>query len=601
MIKPDTRLGKLRIIRQIGKGGMADVYLAEDTVLGRNVAIKVLPPEMARDKDWLARFNREVRATANLFHPHIVTVYDVGEEDNIHFYLMEYLPNGDLKQRIDEGLSVVESLQYLKQIAKALKYAHNKGFIHRDIKPENILFDEDGNAKLTDLGIVTTLSSEATISNARESIGTPRYISPEQAQGDSLDERSDLYSLGIVFYEMLLGEVPYDADKPIAIALAHINEPIPQLPMELSPYQDFIEVLLAKSKEDRFASADELIEAIELLEVDQEFKLEEFYEKRREQQADVLNFGGISDTVEPSSRLWFWGIAIVLVGVVSLGYWQKDLVSENLSRSYDWAMALINSNTVDGDQPKGVIKIDSEPSGATVFLNGQEVGQTPYLGQSIRTGEHRLKLTHPLFSDASATIEVLDNKIVNKQLKLEVGTGSLLIESVPSGAWIELDGERLPETTPHKIDNLTTGVHHLLLGKEYLGQELAVEVHHGKVRSIKPQLVTGKMAFYPRDWIPIKNLYKKAQSLIDKNQLSSPTGNNAEEAYLAILKADPNQVSAEKKLIELGNMHWKLAQRAANRGDLATTEKHLSHSRRLLKDKYSYQSAKKLLETARRK
>ena len=596
MIKTDTQLGKFKVKRLIGKGGMADIYLAKDTLLSREVAIKVLPPEMAQNQDWIARFNQEVLATANLFHPNIVTVYDVGQEKDIHFYVMEYLPNGDLKQRIEQGLSIHLSLQYLKQITEALRYAHKKGFIHRDIKPENILFDEDGHAKLTDLGIAKAIKDSQIITNSRQSIGSPRYISPEQAQGDTVDERSDLYSLGIVFYEMLTGSVPYDDDDALTIALCHINQPIPELPTMLGQYQDFIYAMLAKSKEDRFSSAEQLLDAIEQLEQGREFILDEFYQARVKNQPDVLNFEGISESFDNSSKSKTkWVIILLLISLTGIGFWQKETVTDTVSNSYTYITTFFTSNTADTNSPSGVLQIETKPSGALVYLNGKMMGETPYFGQSVPTGVHKLRLVHPLFADYNVDFEINSNQVSSQQYELIKGIGNLNINSQPSGATIEINGKKIKQKTPYIVKELMSGSHQLFLSKNHLAAELTIDVYHGKERPINITLKPGLMAFYPNDWISIKQLYSNAESLIKLNQLSSPTGNNAEEAYLAILKADPEQQKAKTKLVELGNKHWQLAQRAANKRNLRATKQHLEHSKRLLNKDYSESAARSLL------
>lgn len=600
MIKSETQLGKYIVKRPIGKGGMADVYLAKDTVLGRDVAIKVLPPEMAQNKEWLARFNQEVLATANLFHPNIVTVYDVGHEQEVHFYAMEYLPSGDLKQRIEQGLTVHLALRYLRQIAEALEYAHRKGFIHRDIKPENILFDEDGHAKLTDLGIAKAIKDSQLVTNSRQSVGTPRYISPEQAQGESIDERSDIYSLGIVFYEMLTGEVPYDDKEPIKIALSHIKKPIPQLPPHLTAYQDFLTAMVAKVKDDRFANASELLDAIELIEQDYEFNLQEFYQSRLAKQPDVLNFEGISQSLEetePKPKLWLF--ALIVAGLIAVGFWQKDRVIDWAEKAQQSLAALTASTKADADEPSGVIQIDSIPSGATVYLNGREVGTTPYLGQSVPAGTQTIKLTHPLFADHEQPIEVMANKVVSEQVSLVAGVGDLLIQSQPSGAAIEIDGKLLNTKTPFTATRVTTGEHKLFLYKDHLAAEVSVDVVNNKETPIMVRLKEGLMAYYPDRWVPIKSLYQSAEQLMQAGHLSAPTGNNAEEAYHAILKADNAQQLAKKKLEEIGWKHWELAKQAANQRNVKLTERHLNHSRRLLKNKYSAAEASRILTSAK--
>jgi serine/threonine protein kinase len=602
MIPSDTQLGKYRIQRPIGKGGMADVYLAKDTLLGRLVAIKVLPPEMAQNTEWLNRFKQEVLATANLFHPNIVTVYDVGHEQGIHFYAMEYLPNGDLKQRITAGLTPYQALSYLKQIAQALEYAHQKGFIHRDIKPENVLFDEQDHPKLTDLGIAKAKKESQLITNARQSVGTPSYISPEQAQGKVVDERSDIYSLGIVFYEMLTGSLPYDDPEPLKIALQHIKGPLPQLPPHLINYQDFLTAMIAKDPADRFASASELLEAIELIEQNRDFSLDEFYLSRIERQADILNFEGISkslDDTEPRTQLG--AISILIVALLSLLFWQGENLTAAISGWYHSRFSHTPSTETPAQSATGVIKINSKPQGASVYLNGKAVGTTPYLGQNIPAGQHQITLTHPWFADYTGSISVIDSQITEESIELKPGSGDLKIQSQPSGAQIILDGKPLHQSTPFVAEKLTSGPHQLMLVKDHLAAEQEVVVEHAKQKPITVELKPGLMAYYPNRWIPIKQLYVHAQQLIDQGQLSSPTGNNAEEAYRAILKADPEQTKAQEKLIELGWKHWEKAESAASKKDIKATERHLQHSRRLLKQLYSKKKAQLILAKAKQK
>ena len=254
---PNYEIGKLA-----GRGGVAEVYLARHKLLDRKVAIKLISPTHA---DELAdkRFLKEAKVVAGLRHPNIVSIYDVGVYENKYYIIMEYLEGGDLKQNIKRTLSVEQALKIMRQIASALAHAHDKGFIHRDIKSQNIMFRGDGTAVLTDFGIVKDLAMDTGYTMDGTSIGTPHYMSPEQAQGTGgIDWRTDLYSLGVTFYEMLTGSVPYNADSPIAVALKHIQEPVPQLPEAFSRFQPIISRLMAKNPDDRYQSADELLRAI---------------------------------------------------------------------------------------------------------------------------------------------------------------------------------------------------------------------------------------------------------------------------------------------------------------------------------------------------
>ena len=249
--------------REIGRGGMARVYLAVQKKFGRLVAVKVVSPEFTSDPTFGKRFAREARIIAQLNHPNIVQVHDVGVHENCYYLVMEYLRGGDLNRRLAKGLHMQAVLSVVKDVARALDYAHQKGYVHRDIKPENILFREDGSAVLSDFGIAKVVSASASLTRHGSVVGTPQYMSPEQGAGRSLDGRSDLYSLGVVFFRMLSGDVPYKADSAVAIGVRHLQDPVPRLPPHLSPFQDVIDRFLAKKPEDRFQSGAEVIEALD--------------------------------------------------------------------------------------------------------------------------------------------------------------------------------------------------------------------------------------------------------------------------------------------------------------------------------------------------
>ena len=269
----ETILGsRYEIIRKIGDGGMAFVYEAKDRLLNRIVAVKVLRPEFVDDEEFLAKFKREAEAVANISHPNIVNVYDVGCDGKVNYIVMEYVDGQNLKEIIkSEGtLDEYTALDITKQIAKALGAAHKKGVIHRDIKPHNILICKEGrNVKVADFGIAKA-ATNSTMTNIGSIIGSVHYFSPEQAKGKPVKNNADLYSLGIVLYEMLLGKVPFKGDSPISIALQHINEDIEfsseektRIPQSI---RTLIKKLTEKSPEDRYQSSEEVIEDIEYIE-----------------------------------------------------------------------------------------------------------------------------------------------------------------------------------------------------------------------------------------------------------------------------------------------------------------------------------------------
>lgn len=255
-----------RVIRKINQGGMSTVYLAIQISVGRVVALKVMNPQLNNDPAFSERFQREATIVGQLSHPNIVAIYDIGRHEDLNYIAMDYLPNGSVHDKMGTGLSGEEVLRITREIASALDHAHEKGYIHRDIKPENILFRADNSAVLSDFGVARGLATNSRMTHVGTVVGTPHYMSPEQTKGNTVDGRSDLYSLGIVFYEMLTGTLPYQGDEAVTIALKHISAPIPKLPMQYLAYQKILDKLLAKDPEQRFQRGRDLIAAIEDLE-----------------------------------------------------------------------------------------------------------------------------------------------------------------------------------------------------------------------------------------------------------------------------------------------------------------------------------------------
>ncbi len=254
-----------KIIRELGYGGMATVYLALHEMLDREVALKVMAPSLAADRSFGERFSREAKIVAKLSHQHIVSVFDVGLSGQYHYIAMEFHSGGELKNKLTNGLEPKIAISVMEQIASALHFAHQQGYIHRDVKPENILFSRAGKSLLTDFGIARAESPSTQMTQVGSIIGTPLYMSPEQAQGEKLDGRADLYGLGVVFYEMLTGTPPYGGDSGVSIAIKHMTEPVPILPDKFRKYQDFLALAMAKNADDRFQSGQEMINALNIL------------------------------------------------------------------------------------------------------------------------------------------------------------------------------------------------------------------------------------------------------------------------------------------------------------------------------------------------
>lgn len=252
-----------KILDTLGKGGMATVYLAIQESFERKVAIKVMSPQLAQDPTFGERFQREAKIVSQMNHPNIVTVYDVGVVNNHHYLAMEYVPGKELRDTF-KSLDLMDRIRAVKEVAAALNYAGNKGYVHRDVKPENVMMcEEDGRAVLMDFGIAKTTDTDHSMTKTGMAIGTPYYMSPEQAQGKPVDKRSDIYSLGVMLFQMLTGRVPYDADSQVAIGIKHITEPVPFLPNHLRMFQPIINRVMAKDANHRYQTGAELIKDLE--------------------------------------------------------------------------------------------------------------------------------------------------------------------------------------------------------------------------------------------------------------------------------------------------------------------------------------------------
>ena len=261
--QPEIQISGYKILRELGHGGMAHVYLAVQESFGREVALKVLSPHLADDEQFSKRFLREARIVSQLNHPNIVTVYDAGKQGKYHYMSMEYIPGKDLKQ-LKDSISREEVLRVVKDVAAALDFAGKKGIVHRDVKPENIMIHQsDNRVILMDFGIAHGDDITQGMTQTGKAIGTPHFMSPEQTKGLKVDHRSDIYSLGVVLFQLLAGRLPFDADSAVAVGIKHLTAPIPLLPGGLEIFQPIVNRCLSKQPQHRYQKAEELRDALE--------------------------------------------------------------------------------------------------------------------------------------------------------------------------------------------------------------------------------------------------------------------------------------------------------------------------------------------------
>lgn len=449
---------RYRIKRLLGSGGMADVYLAHDNVLDRDVALKIMNERYAKDEEFVERFRREAQSAAALSHPNIVSIYDRGATDDGTYYIaMEYLPGGTLKDRIAKKgpLPPKTAAKVALQIAQALEAAHKRGVVHRDIKPHNILITADGDLKVTDFGIARAATS-STMTKTGLILGTAHYISPEQAMGEPVGPASDLYSLGVVFYEMLTGELPYDADTPIGIAMKHVNGSL-RPPRELDPripggINAIVVKLLAKDPKDRYTSDAELIEDLERVIDDKipENATTQVLEgpQRRTRQGDTLVYPSRAERKRRRRALplvagillliaaIIGGIAYSLLGnqpqasgprMVSVPDLTGMKLDEAKARAKDSGLRAVVAGKVRSRKPVDTV-VGQDPSGGKA-KKGSEIKLTVVGTQLVSVPD----VTGSSASDAEGTLQNAGFKVSVKQAESSPGQSGKVISQDPGG------------------------------------------------------------------------------------------------------------------------------------------------------------------------
>jgi serine/threonine-protein kinase PpkA len=523
------------IQRKIGQGGMAEVYLAIQESLGRQVALKVTSKGQSQDPAFKERFLQEGRIVATLNHPNIVTIHEIGQEGEHYFIAMEYVAGQSLSEKIERGITFKESVQTIKKIARALAYAHKGGFLHRDIKPSNILFRDDEYAVLADFGIATAMvEDDIRLTLTGMSPGSPAYMSPEQVNGDKLDGRSDQYSLGIVFYEMLTGDRPFKGKSATATAILHLMAPVPQLPYPYEALQPIFDRLLAKVPDDRFTDENELLEALDKhVSVEAGERMgDDTYVLKVASHTQVRVDTCLSPMLKVrSSRsgvpigMWRWGgvaafsVALLMGAVVwlKISLRTADIPLKELQeRSPDFQL----------DKPK---RADAKVEGRVLqppdFITYEPSEKLKLV--AVEPGSHKISPVSPYVSRADVRGDKRPKKVASSadQRANQLGTQ----ESMDSqAAKIEADLTQSADT----------------------GTEL------------EALLVTAKTQKQ------IEGLLIRAKTQLKGQRLARPKGDNAYESYQSVLALDANHSQAQEGLKLIAKRYEEFAKNKHKAGDL---------------------------------
>ena len=543
---------RYEILERVGSGGMAFVYRAKDLLLNRTVAVKVLSPHYVADEEFIRKFKREAQAAAGLSNPNIVGVYDVGQDGDTYYIIMEFLEGKTLKQLLNENgpLPFTAALQIVKQIAEALRAAHKHGVIHRDIKPHNIMISADGHVKVTDFGIARAVTS-STMTNTGAMVGSVHYISPEQARGGFVGEKSDIYSLGVVLYELVTGQLPFSGDSMFSIALKHLQEPVPP-PRKLDPtipveVERIILKAMNKDQAGRYHSADELLQDIQIVlrEVGKKDNLQELVDRKRPPTSvpkpgkDDLDktYVPLRSNEKPStkeqkrSRPWWYygGVAGVLLALAAIIFtvwifWPRPVISvpgvvglslteaqRKLSvvhLSFTVVSEMYNDldpNAVISQDPPEGSKVKTGRQIALTISKGPEYAAVPsVMGLSLRDAQIQLEnegflIADPIsrsYSDQPVDTVVGQNPTGNTQLKRSTPI-LLTLSSGPAPVMFAMPN--LKGLSPAAAQSRLTDVG-LVLGNATGQTQNGIVVEQNPIAST--QVTTGQtvdLAFGPRE------------------------------------------------------------------------------------------------------
>ena len=578
-----------KIVKTLGVGGQATVYLAIQKGFDREVALKVMSPVLAADPSFGERFVREAKIVAKLSHKSIVTVYDVGESGSFYYLAMEYLPGGDLKSKIAEGLKAREALTIISKLAKALHFAHQKGYIHRDVKSENIIFDADGEPLLTDFGIAKASNSSTQMTQTGKLIGTPEYMSPEQCRGKTVDARSDLYSLGVIFYEMLTKGVPYTGEDSVAVCIKHVTKPVPQLPARLKHFQWLIDLLLAKNPDERFQDGLKLSAAID------EFKNSgkqsdskpkpkpvKKPENKRERSfvatdEEIDSFDDLRTEArsftqdEPKSKIAPIVTVLVIVLIGAGGFFSKD----------KWYPA--------------VEKLIAQQSGAndSQNQNSQKTDSTTGAKESITQKDNVRK--QPASPDAASLLSQADSLI--KKLPVEIGNIRQALQLIGTVRTIDPTNSDADSAFQNTINlvlaQAATDAENQAFDRAEQWVKLVelespnhalLDATKQKVSVLREQQVLEQSQLEEKE-LKVAKLLNSAELALSENRLATPPNENAIALYNEVLAIEPENQKAKSGLERVASAYEVLIEKAVAEKSFAKARSMLTRFNGLSSDR----------------
>ncbi|MGX5173763.1 protein kinase domain-containing protein [Aliikangiella sp. IMCC44653] len=565
-----------KIIRTLGVGGQATVYLAIQKGFDREVALKVMSPALAADPTFGERFIREAKIVAKLSHKSIVTVYDVGESGNFYYLAMEYMPGSDLKAKINSGLKTKECISIIAKVAGALHFAHQKGYIHRDVKSENILFNGDNEPVLTDFGIAKASNSSTQMTQTGKLIGTPEYMSPEQCRGKTVDGRSDLYSLGIILYEMLTRKVPFTGEDSVAVCIQHVTKPIPKLPVRLDHYQWIIDQLLDKDPDKRFQTGKDL--ALALVEFSRSGKSQSIVPPAQKpvstQNPTEINTESevpeIFDDLHTEKRSFNYQtesqdssasklpkivvmsslVALLAVGVLSKDYWFAETSAWINANIYAFKPLSENASKPSTAAEPQLSKLERKQSDTSVAQNTAEPEQ-PNVAELLQQADALLQFTPHNIDDFKQALKLVATV---KTLQPDNNNANLIYQNILSTSLSEatdLAEKNAFEQAQQWVALVSfEDPNYKLLGAT---QENIKQMEQAFLEDSDSQAKTQQK---------IASLLEDAEQALLNRRLSSPAEKNAIYYYQEVLKLDESNQAAQDGLQKVADAYEILIEQA---------------------------------------